>query len=172
MAWSWDSQKLVLVGNGLNSSLLVYEVTCVVDGKPRLKLSWMLQAASTSEPATRRAKGEESKEEAARENVQYFIAYCMAEFNPNGDIFAVKELPYETVVIQLVSPDGSVSKSIDLMQALNPPEEYSKRPVQTLFLSTYRDGAYAVGLIGGTVVIVDADQLHIRMSFKAVSEVI
>ena len=70
-------------------------------------------------------------------------AFYMAEFNPSGDIFAVEEVFYRTTLVHLISPKGKVLKSVDLMAMLGNKES---RPVNSLFISPYHDGLYAIGL--------------------------
>ena len=160
-----------MVGNGRHSSLVVYRVSRENGGNHKLELSWTLQAATDSDSSGSEKMAEEDADVGADrsgKNYPYPIAYCMAEFNSNGTIFAVKELPYDTALVQLVSLEGSVLRSVDLMRSLNPPEEFSKRPVQTLFMSPCCGGVYAVGLQGGKVAILDAEDLTIKTSFTAV----
>jgi len=170
MAWSEDSQRLLVIGNGQHSSLVIYRVSRENGGNHKLELAWTLEAVTNTDPSTSKNIAEADIEagDHSGKNYSYPIAYCMAEFNPSGTVFAIKELPYDTALVQLVSPEGSVLRSVDLMRSLNPPEEYSRRPVQTLFMSCYHGGVYAVGIQGGRVAILDAEDLTIKTSFAAV----
>ena len=171
MAWSKDSQRLVVVGNGLLSALVVYNISYDQDTNHRLMLAWVLPASNNSETSagpSKKMEKEETDMELSGHNYPYVTSYCMAEFNPDGNLFAVKELPYETAVVQLVSPDGTELRSVDLMLAMKE-KDYARRPVQTLFTSAFHDGIYAVGVQGGKVVLVDAEKLDVMVTLNAVS---
>lgn len=112
--------------------------------------------------------GEAGLEESGR-NYPYEEAFFMAEFTPSGEVFAVRELPYETTLVHLISPQGQVLRTVDLMERVGG-EEGRKRPVNTVFISAFHRGVFAVGLEGGRIVIMDAEQLQLKKVFKVVSE--
>ena len=102
-------------------------------------------------------------------NHPYENAFYMAEFNPSGHIFSVEEIPYRTTLIHLLSPTGQVLETVDLMAGMLGGTAQSRRsPVNTLVLSTYHDGAYAIGLEGGRIAMVDAVTLQLNRTFKVV----
>lgn len=178
-----------MIGNENNSAIVAYDICASESGGLKMKQAWTLHAAdcpsyllssmhgmcgkskhrnpealSTAEVMDKAAA---DKMDSGR-NYLYVEAFFMAEFNPSGSIFAVKELPYETTVLHLVSPEGRVTKTVDLM-AMVGDKEASKRPVSTLFISAYHDGLYAIGVEGGgRIVLVDAELLQLRKSFKVV----
>ena len=96
---------------------------------------------------------------------KYENGFFMAEINPSGKVFTVKELPYKTTLVQLVSSDGEVVKSEDLMAVI---KDRVKRPVNTLFISAFHDGVYAIGVEGGRLVLMDAESLCVRKVFRVV----
>ena len=125
----------------------------------------------------------------------YGDAFYMAEINPSGIVFAVEERPHRTTLAHLYSPSGSPIKTRELIvpgHSVNPATAGSDQSaagsdqsaagsdqsaagstdrvaVQTLLISTYKDGIYALVVQGGYVVIVDAEKLTITNSFKVVS---
>lgn len=182
MAWSKDSKRILVIGNGWNSSLVVYDVSMSKEGsKQTLSLAWTLLADEDSQhlTATENETGGEQEAgsnvtkkevdvELSGKNYRYVVAYFMAEFNPTGNVFAVMEIPYKTAFVQLLSADGKLVKTQDLMLAMGE-AECARRPVQTLFISEFHDGVYAIGVEGGKVALVDAEALDVKKTFSVVS---
>ena len=170
---------------------MVYDVSTAEDQSgTKIKLAWTLHAIdqSTKEEEVSQSindsdgiieTGEGTSEEASSQisgrNYPYEDAFFMAEINPSGNVFAVKELPYRTTLIHVLSPEGAVMKTKDLMETLYNEESTktiktkTKRPVNTLFISLYRDGMYAIGLEGGRIILMDAESLDVVKLFKVVS---
>ena len=186
MAWSKDSKRILITGNGWKSSLVVYDVL-VGEGGPKQKLTWAWtllasgdeevdkqQPSTCSVPTSRigklfkRCSVEVTEDEASGNNNAYVVAYSMAEFNPTGHLFAVKNVPYRTALVQLISAEGKVVQTLDLMMATKDRERL-KKPVHTLFISAFHNGVYAVGLVGGRVALVDAETLDLKKTFTVVS---
>ncbi len=158
---------------------MVYDVSTTEQSGTKFKLAWVVHAIDKSSQEESQSKIDsdgicetEGTSEASSvlsgRNYPYEDAFVMAEFNPSGNVFAVKELPYKTTLIQMLSPDGTVTKTNDLMAALHD-HERTKRTVNTLFISLYRDGMYAVGIEGGSIALVDAETLDVVKAFKVVS---
>ena len=128
------------------------------------------KSASSSDKSSTKDTNSDTKKTAhsaaeSSRNYPYEEAFYMAEFNPSGNIFAVREVPYKTTLIQLVSPGGRILKTVDLMALVGDGKE---RPVNTLFISAFHRGAYAIGLEGGRIAIMDAESLHLKKVFKVV----
>lgn len=163
------------IGNGRDSSLMVCSIS-KEDSTVTLTQLWVLRAAdcpssvadgdhTQQDPATNAGKDCEGQAPASREHYPGEKAFYMAEFNPSGNIFAVEEVPYRTTLVHLVSPDGRVVRSMDLMARVGDQES---RPVNSLFISAHHDGTYAIGLQGGRVVLVDAELLQLKKTFNVV----
>lgn len=176
LAWSHDSKSFLVIGNGKNSSLVVYSIDTE---KPdsSLRELWVLPVKNCpstpnsrqQDPTTREARESEvSVGGSSERDYPYKNAFYMAEFNPSGNIFAVEEIPYQTSMVHLVSPAGDIVRSLDLMAGISEQESCRRRPVNTLFLSAHHDGQYAVGLERGSVVLVDAELLQINRTFNVV----
>ena len=184
MAWSKDNGRILVIGNGSKSSLVVYDLLVGKNkAKPKLSMAWILQASGemdSRQPLVEVTKsGRKEVDSSSREeevgvkhsrfkNYAYVVAYFMAEFNPTGYLFAVKEIPYKTALIELVSAEGEVVRTLDLMLAMKESESV-RRPVQTLFISPFHNGVYAIGVEGGRIALVDAEALVIRKTFTVVS---
>lgn len=180
LAWSHDSKMFLVIGNGKDSSIVVYSII-TEESDLTLRELWVLPTkdcppstpkSSQQDPTTSAAR--DSKEEVSAgdhsgRNYPYENAFFMAEFNPSGNIFAVEEIPYQTTMIHLVSPEGGVMRSVDLMAGISEQDSCCKRrPVNTVFISAHHDGLYAIGLEGGRVVLMDAEMLQINKTFKVV----
>lgn len=150
--------------------------------KQKLTMAWTLQASGEmdgqqpSAPDTKAGRTvvdscirEEQigVELRGNKNYPYVVAYIMAEFNPTGHLLAVMEIPYKTAIVQLVSVEGEIVRTLDLMMAMEE-RECERRPVQTLFISTFHNGVYAIGVEGGKVALVDAEALGIKKTFNVV----
>ena len=185
LAWSPNGKRFLVLGNGKHSSIVVYEAY-EEDSVFKLKRVWHLlakglpsppdlgtsgedcrvQDQEPSDPSHSEAMASSSKESGL--NYRYEEAFFMAEFNPSGRIFAVKEMPYITTLLYLISPDGCVDKVADLM-ALIGQKDCSRRPQNTIFMTGHHDGLYAVGVEGGYIALVDAELLQLNRVFKVVS---
>ena len=117
---------------------------------------------------------------------QYGDAFYMAEINPSGNVFAVEERPEQSTLARLYSPSGELLNTSELCvpTADNPTTNAAgmkessvagvsggdkRSAIQTLLISTYKDGCYALVVQGGYVLLVDAELLTITKSFKVVS---
>lgn len=112
----------------------------------------------------------------------YGDAFYMAEINPSGNVFAVEERPGKSTLARLYSHGGEllhtselhapITAAVDTKDAEKSAKtgDGDKRPgVQTLLISTYKAGCYALVVQGGYVLLVDAEKLTIANSFKVVS---
>lgn len=106
--------------------------------------------------------------EAVSHNYPSEEAFFMAEFNPSGNIFAIEEVPYRSTLIHLISPDGGVVRTADLLAMIGDWER-GKTSVNTVFISSHHNGVYAIGLEVGRIALVDAEQLQVSKSFKVVN---
>lgn len=179
LAWSHDSKMFLVVGNGKNSSIVVYSVA-MEESDLTLRELWVLPAkkcppsnptSSQEDPTTSAARPSMDKVSASEDsgrNYQYENAFCMAEFNPSGNIFAVEEIPYQTTMVHLVSPEGVIVRSVDLMAGISERDASKRRPVNTVFISAHHNGLYAIGLEGGRMVLMEAELLQINKTFKVV----
>ena len=114
---------------------------------------------------------------------QYGDAFYMAEINPSGNVFAVEEQPGKSTLARLYSHTGELLNTSELCApttAAADTKESAKADdggagggkrsgVQTLLISTYKDGRYALVVQGGYVLLVDAEKVTITNSFKVVS---
>lgn len=166
------------VGNGKDSSLVVYSIS-TEESSITLRQLWVLCVKdcpssvadgdhSQQDPATSAASESEAQASDSDRHHPGEKAFYMAEFNPSGNIFAVEEVPYRTTLIHLVSPDGRVMRSVDLMARVG---DQDSRPVNTMFISAHHDGMYAIGLEGGRMVLMDAELLQLKKTFKVVRRV-
>jgi hypothetical protein len=176
LAWSHNSRAFLAIGNGKDSALVVYSVS--KEPSLTVKQLWVLRAMDCPipvsdqlppDPARERSPQTSAAKDPAGGHLPGEKALYMAEFNPSGNIFAVEEVFYRTTLIHLVSPKGKVLKSMDVMAKFG---ERDSRPVNSLFISTYHEGIYALGLEGGTVVLVDAELLEFKKSFKVVRRLV
>lgn len=195
LAWSHDSKRFLILGNGKQSSVVVYNI-CTENSSVKLQQAWILHATDSPTYSALTDEGEHRNEAHIKDstaqprkpeplsanqtgdkaragcrdsglNYPYEEAFSMAEFNPTGHVFAVKEVPYNTTLVHLVSSDGSVIKTVDLMVMVGG-EERSRRPMNTVFISAYCGGVYAIGLEGGRVALMDAELLQLNQVFKVV----
>ena len=121
---------------------------------------------------------------------QYGDAFYMAEINPSGNVFAVEERPGKSTLARLYSPGGELLNTSELRApttiaaaAADDAKESTKAGdgddgagngdkkmgVQTLLISTYRAGCYALVIQGGYALFVDAEKLTITNCFKLVN---
>ena len=121
---------------------------------------------------------------------QYGDAFYMAEINPSGSVFAVEERPGKSTLARLYSPRGELLNTSELCApttiaagaAADGKESAKagdgddgagngdkKMGVQTLLISTYRAGCYALVVQGGYALFVDAEKLTIMSCFKLVN---
>lgn len=211
LAWSHDNRRFLIVGNGYNSSVVVYDIVCTDQDKstPRLREAWRVTAGqpfdSPDQHAGHHVSGVKDKSCGGVQNTQeaspsttattgskdsgleyqYGEAFYMAEINPSGNVFAVEERPQRSTLTCLYSPSGELIRTGQLSvpnkdltatksaaSASGSQEEGGESgqvaAVQTLLISTYKDGSYALVVQGGYVLFVDAEQLTITSSFKAV----
>lgn len=189
MAWSHDSQRFLVVGNGHNSSVVVYELVYSNQDEsvPQLREAWRVRAGQSPEHHDGNTREENGgKAQAAQKPLapssvvnskdsgleyQYGDAFYMAEINPSGNVFAVEERPHKSTLARLYSPSGGLLKTSELNvpTSTSPPAaDAGGLVVQTLLISTYKGGLYALVVQGGYVLFVDAEQLSITNSFKAV----
>ena len=178
LAWSCDSKLFLAIGNGRDSSLAVYSISKEESAVTLTRL-WVLRAMdcpssvadgghTQQDPATSAGRDSEGHTSASHNPAKHYPgekAFYMAEFNPSGNIFAVEEVPYRTTLVHLVSPEGKVVRSMDLMAGVGNQES---RPVNSLFISAHHDGTYAISLEGGRVVLMDAELLQLKKTFKVV----
>lgn len=179
LAWSHDSKKFLIIGNGKNSSIVVYSIV-MEESDFTLRELWVLPAkdcppfnpnSGQRDPTTSAAVLSEERGSTSQDSGRkypYKNAFFMAEFNPSGNIFAVEELPYQTTMIHLVSPEGRIVKSVDLMAAISEQDSCKRRPVNTVFISAHHCGLYAIGLEGGRMALMEAELLQITKTFKVV----
>jgi hypothetical protein len=117
----------------------------------------------------------------------YGDAFYMAEINPSGNVFAVEERPGRSTLARLYSPRGEPLNSSELHvhapttvsdAAADDTKESAeadgcegdkKLGVQTLLISTYKAGCYALVVQGGYALFIDAEKLTITSCFKLVS---
>lgn len=168
----------LVLGNGKESSIVMYTVGTGEASGFTLSRAWVLPAKGCPTPSNAEddnsqlkpdfptASVNEARSEPGK-NYPYEKAFFMAEFNPSGNIFAVEEIPYTSTLVHLVSPSGVVVKTVDLLAMIGDLESW-RRPVNTVFISAHHEGVYAVGLEGGRVVLVDAELLEPKKTFKVV----
>ena len=148
------------------------------DCKTRLKQVWQVKArqspaedkGQSSEvegqipaAATSGCHGNNPSNQTTGKDYNYGNAFYMAEITPAGNVIAVEERQHGSTSVQLFSPDGEAVKETELQV------EGSEKKIHTLFISTYRNGCYAIGVQGGYVVLVEAETLRIINKFKVVS---
>ena len=191
LAWSHDNTRFLVLGNGKQSSVMIYDVCKDIDSSEfKLQQSWNLRAEGSPSPPdvnTSRDCADKNNDVIQEQetsvagqigaptsssidsgrNYPYEEAFFMAEFNPTGKVFAVKEVPYVTTILYLISLDGCIEKMADLM-ALMGKRDCCKRPVNTIFISAHHNGVYAIGVEGGYIALVDAELLQLNKVFKVV----
>ena len=184
LAWSHDSKKFLIIGNGYNSSVVMYNVISQDNDRdvPTLKLkqAWQVKAGIDNDqaPNVYDQRLESTGRECAVE-YHYGDAFYMGEITPSGNVIAIEERPGRVTLIELYSPKGQLMKTVELKlkdRVVNHPtgqdggEEKEKiDSVRTLYMSTCRNGCYAVGVQGGTVVMV-GENLEILTTIKVVCE--
>lgn len=173
LAWSHDSKRFLVIGNGKDSSVVVYNVVLqdCESGLPSLKLkqAWHVEAgnfeihkhlkdssppkdSSQASPSTTRTESDEES--------RYGDAFYMGEITTSGNVFAIKERPGHATLMELYSPDGQLIKSANL-ELMDNAEKGSHRKeenvtaLKTLFMSTYMNGCYAIGANSGIVFFVN-----------------
>ena len=162
--------------------MMVYDI-CNEDSKMKLKVAWVLYAKDCisiqrSELNTDKDSNVEDPDEKLAREIQNFefsgkqypyedFLY-LAEINPTGNMFVVLELPYKTALVHVVSSQGEIIKTEDLMMKIQD-ENRIRRQVNVIIISSYHDGMYAVGVEGGRIVLMDAESLEVISMFKVVS---
>ena len=201
LAWSHDSRRFLIVGNGHNSSVVVYDIVCTdhdEESTPKLKEAWRVRAGqgfASADPHhidSQTQKKSSDKDCDTQDTLkstinlkcsgleyQYGDAFYMAEINPSGNVFAVEERPQKSTLARLYSSSGELLKTSELSIPIKDATgvagakesltgEGERFAVQTLLISTYKDGSYALVVQGGYVLFVDAEQLTVHNSFKTV----
>ncbi len=117
----------------------------------------------------------------------YGDAFYMAEINPSGNVFAVEERPGRNTLARLYSPGGELLNSSELCVrapttgAVDDTKESAetdggegdkKLGVQTLLISTYKAGCYALVAQGGYALFIDAEKLAITSCFELVGRLL
>lgn len=171
LAWSSDSRCFLVVGNGFSSSVVMYSVS-QSSGKYALKLLWQVKTESDSaveenEGQTKGASSGESSEggpasQKSGKDYHYGNAFTMAEINPSGSVFAVEERKNGKVFVHLFSNGGKHLKCVDF--------DYES----VVLLSTYHSGLGVYGMViqGGHVIVLCAESLEMKSTFKVVSGVV
>lgn len=192
LAWSHDSKDFLIIGNGRNSSVVMYNVLSQVNDRdvPTLKLkqAWQVKAGRCGidkdpkeyqSPIIDQQRLESIGRESAVE-YHYGDAFYMGEITPSGNVIAIEERPGHVTLIELYSPEGRLIKTVELKLkdgvVVNQPareerdvgEKEKDDSVRTLFMSTYKNGCYAIGVQGGTVVML-RENLEILTTIKVVS---
>lgn len=160
LAWSPDSARFVVVGNGFNSSVVMYSLQ-LEGSKPVLKQLWQVKATEEVKyqgSEVRVQRSEDSEEATTREDVFY-----MAEITPSGNTVAVKETGEGSTVVQLFSVEGKLLRSTELR--LNGGD----KKLNAVLVSTYNNGCYAVCVQGGHVFFIAADTLDVINIIETVS---
>lgn len=173
----------MIVGNGINSSIVVYAVEeDVLTNEPCIKQLWQKLAGEDHV----KVKGQSSKDkdhhplqysDSSRGRSQrdvrltgkdynYGDAFYMAEITPAGNVIAIQEREKGGTFVHLYCPEGKLLRVKELEVSK---EESNSTTLHTLFISSYQDGCYAIGLQGGVVVLLEAETLEIASSFKVVS---
>ncbi len=187
----------MVVGNGTNSSIVMYTVEeNPLSNKAQLKQLWQVSAGEDLlKIKGQRSKvskehpphepefeclgnnpsgcGQEEKARSTRKDYNYIDAFYMAEITPTGNVLAIEERRRGDTLVQLYHPDGRLLRvrELDLEAGGSGGgrgERGSER-LHTLFISSYKDGCYAIGIQGGFVMLVDAETLEVVSSFKVVS---
>lgn len=163
LAWSPDSTRFVVVGNGFNSSVVMYSVQ-LEGSKPVLKQLWQVKATEEvkDQGSEVRVQRSEDSEEATTRRKSEDVFY-MAEIAPSGNTIAVKETGEGSTVVQLFSVEGKLLRSTELR--LNGGD----KKLNAVLMSTYNNGCYAVCVQGGHVFIIAADTLNVINIIETVS---
>ena len=175
LAWSHDSKRFLIVGNGVNSSVVMYSVQLGSD-KPVLEQLWQVKAIEEVQ-AQEVVKGQSSEVKVQRsdesavgdapgntaKHYKYKDAFYMAEINPSGKTVAVKEREAGSTVVQLFSVEGKLLKSTELRL------DGTDKKLDAVLMSTYSKGQYAVAVQGGNVFIIAAETLDVISVIRTVS---
>ena len=167
----------------MNSSIVMYVLQeSTTTETPHLKQLWQVSAGQdpleTEDQSSNVVGGNDTelrshgnKEEGMQHtgrDYNYGDAFVMAEITPAGNVIAVEERQDGNSFIQLFSPEGKCL-------GRNKVEGSSitggcSQQFHTLFISSYKNGCYAIGVQGGTVVLVHSETLKITSSFNVVSQ--
>lgn len=162
LAWSPDSTRFLVVGNGFNSSVVMYLVQ-LEDSKPVLKQLWQVKATEVKDQGSEvRVQRSEDSEVATTKRKSEGVFY-MAEFTPSGNTVAVKETGEGSTVVQLFSVGGELLKSTELRL------DGSDKKLNAVLMSTYNNGCYAVCVQGGHVFFIAAHTLDVINIIETVS---
>ena len=177
LAWSHDSKRFLIVGNGVNSSVVMYSVQ-LGSSKPVLEQLWQVKAKEEVKGQSSEVKVQRSTEncdsehsDAVRDTLtentakyyKYKDAFYMAEINPSGNTVAVKEMEAGSTLVQLFSVEGKLLKSTELRL------DGIDKKLDAVMMSTYSKGHYAVAMQGGNVFIIAAETLDVLSIIKTVS---
>lgn len=122
-----------------------------IEGQTKGVWSGALKHRSEGGPATQRSGAD----------YHYGNAFTMAEINPSGSVFAVEE-KNRRVFVHLLSDGGKRLKCVNIDHE------------SVVLLSTYNPGPGVYGMVvqGGHVIILCAESLEVKSTFKAVSGVV
>lgn len=163
LAWSPDSTRFLVVGNGFKSSVVMYSVQ-LEDSKPVLKQLWQVKATEEvkDQGSEVRVQRSEDSEPATTKRKSEGVFY-MAEITPSGNTVAVKETGEGSTVVQLFSVEGKLLRSTELRL------DSSDKKLNAVLMSTYSNGCYAVCVQGGHVFFIAADTLDVINIIETVS---
>ena len=155
---------------------------------PVMELAWSFHAhnlPSNSGGGVRSRSRVSPTQQRSGRDYRYGNVFAMAEMNPSSnEVFAVEEQEEGQgggggdggrVVLHLFGAEGCLLRSRDLFEdegcccSIVGDGRGSVR--STLFMSRWKEGCYAVGLQGGVLVVVDAQTLQVKNSFKTVCTV-
>ena len=147
LGWSSDSKNIVIVGNGHNSSVILYDST--------LQLIWQVPAGLSK---VRETSVDNSTTDinstAGTHDYKYGDAYYMCEINLSGNCFAIEEREGATTLIHLLCKEsGRDLKTISLHSISG------RREVHTVMMSSLHNGRYLIMVEGGYVVMVTAEDV-------------
>lgn len=175
LAWSHDSKRFLIVGNGVNSSVVMYSVQ-LDSSKPVLEQLWQVKAkeemkGQSSEVKVQTENCDSEHSDTVRDTLtentakyyKYKDAFYMAEINPSGNTVAVKEMEAGSTLVQLFSVEGKLLKSTELRL------DGIDKKLDAVLMSTYSKGHYAVAVQGGNVFIITAETLDVLSIIKTVS---
>lgn len=173
LSWSPSSDCILIIGNGRNSSALLYKLEDVKmqeDGeklcKERLTLLWRTRAGlsetreSTIESHDQRNKshdqGNKSPDQLTGRDYSYKDAFYMGEVNPSRTVFIVEEREESCTLLHLLDEGTGLPIKTTPLSSLS-----GTREAHTLMMSSLHDGLYALMVEGGYVVMVTGEELDI-----------
>ena len=182
LAWSHDSKRFLIVGNGFNSSVVVYDVITQDDRQnpAHIKQAWQTKT-DQSQMTSQGVRTTDPPVSEALKNTgwdyHYGNAYYMAEINLSGNVLAVEERPKKTTLVHLYSPEGKLLKTAELRVTAEEVEKEKEGAsedsgdvaVHTLLISKYNSGFYAIAVQGSHVILLGAESLETEQTFKVVS---